>query len=117
VAARLLSNDRHRAEYEVRRILGHDPDVYVDGVLRPGVAVRPDLSWERVWHPSHAALRRHGPYLAVLVEVPHAGGLRLVGNLLGDPMQAVAIGAEVEGVFEHHSDSNPPYALLQRRPR
>lgn len=34
------ATDRHGTEYEVRRILGHDPDVYVDGVLRPGVAVR-----------------------------------------------------------------------------
>jgi uncharacterized OB-fold protein len=75
------------------------------------------FSWERVWHPSHAALKHHGPYLAVLVELPHAGGIRMVGNLLGDPMQTVAIGAEVEGVFEHHHDSVPPYSLLQWRPR
>lgn len=34
------ATDRHGTEYEVRRILGHDPDVYVDGTLRPGVAVR-----------------------------------------------------------------------------
>ena len=40
-----------------------------------------------------AALRQHGPYLAVFVELPHAGGLRMVGNLLGDPMQMVTIGA------------------------
>ena len=73
------------------------------------------FSWERVWHPSHKALREHGPYLAVLVEIAHAGGVRLVGNLLGDPMQAVTIGTDVEGVFEHHSDSNPPYTLLQWR--
>jgi uncharacterized OB-fold protein len=71
------------------------------------------FSWERVWHPSHAALRQHGPYLAVLVEIPHAGGVRMVGNLLGDPMQAVSIGVEVEGVFEHHPNSDPPYSLLQ----
>jgi len=75
------------------------------------------FSWERVWHPSHAALRPHGPYVAVLVELPDAGGVRMVGNLLGDPMQAVAIGAEVEGVFEHHPDSDPPYSLLQWRMR
>jgi len=75
------------------------------------------FSWERVWHPSHAALRQHGPYLAVLVEIPHAAGVRMVGNLLGDPMQAVAIGADVDGVFEHHPDSDPPYSLLQWRMR
>ena len=70
------------------------------------------FSWERVWHPSHAALRSHGPYIAVLVELPHADGIRMVGNLLGDPMQDVAIGAEVAGVFEHR-EANPAYSLLQ----
>ncbi|UGA45809.1 OB-fold domain-containing protein [Bradyrhizobium quebecense] len=75
------------------------------------------FSWERVWHPSHAALKGHGPYIAVLVELPQAGGIRMVGNLLGDPEQAAAIGADVEGVFEHHPESDPPYSLLQwRRP-
>ncbi len=75
------------------------------------------FSWERVWHPSHTALRQHGPYLAVLVEVPQAGGIRMIGNLLGDPMQDVAIGTSVEGVFEHHPDAQPPFSLLQWRVR
>ena len=73
------------------------------------------FSWERVWHPSHPALREHGPYLAVLVELPLAGCVRVVGNLVGDPMQTVAIGDPVEGVFEHHIEANPPYSLLQWR--
>jgi len=71
------------------------------------------FSWERVWSPSHDALRQHGPYLAVLVELPDAGNVRMVGNLLGDPTQAVIIGTGVEGVFEHHCESTPPYSLLQ----
>lgn len=70
-------------------------------------------SWERVWHPAHQSLKAHGPYLAVLVALPHAGGVRMVGNLLGDPMQNVVIGAEVRGVYEHHADVSPPFALLQ----
>lgn len=74
-------------------------------------------SWERVWHPAHDALKDHGPYLAVLVELPGAGNVRLVGNMLGDPRQEVVIGAEVAGVFEHHVDANPPYSLLQWRCR
>lgn len=37
----------------------------------------------------------------------------MIGNLLGDPMQAVIIGAGVEGVFEHHVESRPPFSLLQ----
>jgi uncharacterized OB-fold protein len=75
------------------------------------------FSWERVWHPSHAALKGHGPYIVVLVELPHADGIRVVGNLLGDPMQEVLIGSEVEGVFEHHPDSDPAYSLLHWRTR
>jgi len=73
------------------------------------------FSSERVWHPSHAALKQHGPYLAVLVELPHAGDVRMVGNLLGDPLQTVAIGDHVEGVFEHHLQADPQYSLLQWR--
>ncbi|WP_247506593.1 zinc ribbon domain-containing protein [Bradyrhizobium sp. 1] len=73
------------------------------------------FSWERVWHSSHATLRQHLPYVAVLVEIPHAGSVRMVGNLLGDPLQAVTIGTAVEGCFEHHPGSSPPYSLLQWR--
>ena len=65
----------------------------------------------------HPALKGHCPYLAVLVELPHAGGLRMVGNLLGDPLQEVRIGAEVQGVFEHHPEASQPYTLLQWRCR
>lgn len=70
-------------------------------------------SWERVWHPSHPVLKDHGPYLVVLVELPHAGGVRMLGNLLGDPMQEVVIGAAVRGVYEPHDEAEPPYTLLQ----
>jgi len=76
-------------------------------------------SWERVWHPVHPALQACGPYLAVLVELPHAGGLRMLGNLLGDPMQTLQIGAELQGVFEPHPAGldQPAYSLLQWRLR
>ena len=71
------------------------------------------FSWERVWHPVHPALKQRGPYLVVLVELPQAGGVRMLGNLLGDAMQEVTIGAEVRGVFEPHTDATAPYTLLQ----
>ena len=70
-------------------------------------------SHERVWHPVHPALREQGPFVIVLVELPQCDGVRVVGNLVGDPMQDLVIGAEVEGVFEHHRDHDPPYTLLQ----
>jgi uncharacterized OB-fold protein len=59
-------------------------------------------SWERVWYPVHPALNAKLPYMVVLVELPDAGNVRMVGNLLGDPEAPVEIGAEVEAVFEDH---------------
>lgn len=72
-------------------------------------------SWERPWHPVHPALRGFGPYLVVMVELPRAGGIRMVGNLLGPPDQKVEIGAPVEAVFEQHEDAQSPYALVHWR--
>lgn len=69
-------------------------------------------SYERIWHPVHPALKDQGPYIVVLVELPDAGDIRMVGNLLGDPQQEVTIGAEVTGVFEHHADAEPAFTLL-----
>ncbi len=68
-------------------------------------------SYERIWHPVHPALQAQGAYLVVLVQLPHADDVRLVGNLLGDPHHDVTIGAAVSGVFEHHSDGG--FTLLQ----
>ena len=70
-------------------------------------------SYQRPHHPVHSALNGHGPYIAVLVELPHAGNVRMVGNLLGDPQQDVRIGASVEAVFEHHPNADPPFTLVQ----
>jgi uncharacterized OB-fold protein len=65
-------------------------------------------SWERVWHPVHPALSATGPYLVVIVELPQADGVRMVGNLLGDPQQNVVIESSVQAVFEPHDG----YALV-----
>ena len=72
-------------------------------------------SWERAWHPVHPALKGQPPYIVVLVELPAAGNVRMVGNLLGDPQQEVRIGAPVEAVFEPHDDAKVPYTLVQWR--
>lgn len=72
-------------------------------------------SWERPHHPVHPALTGHGPYTIVLVELPEAGGIRMVGNLLCAPDAEVVIGAEVEAVFEAHDEAEPPYTLVQWR--
>ncbi len=70
-------------------------------------------SYERVWHPVHPALAEQGPYIIVLVEFPEHNGARMVGNLLGDPLQEVKIGSPVEAVFEHHTDNDQSWTLVQ----
>ncbi len=70
-------------------------------------------SWERPWHPVHPALKERGAYTVVLVELPHAGNIRMLGNLLGADDQEVIIGSEVAAVFEDHPDAGIPYTLVQ----
>jgi len=63
----------------------------------------------------HPALNGHGPYIAVLVELPAAGNVRMLGNLIGDPRQPVPIGGAVQAVFEHHEAASPPFSLVHWR--
>jgi len=87
----------------------HSDDLIFEQTQAAGII----YSHERVWHPVHPALKEQGPYIVVLVELPQAGNVRLVGNLLGDPRQTIAIGARVRGVYEHHPDAKPAFSLLQ----
>src|SRR5260370_29935126 len=52
-------------------------------------------SWIRVHNPTHPSLKEGVPYLVVLVELPDADNVRMIGNLLGDPMQEPSFGGEV----------------------
>jgi uncharacterized OB-fold protein len=61
-------------------------------------------SWERSWHPTDTALEDSVPYVVLLVELPEAGGVRMVGNLVGDQRTEVGIGDPVRAVFEHHTE-------------
>lgn len=72
-------------------------------------------SWQRPHHPVHPALKGATPYTIVLVELPHADNVRMVGNLLIAPDAPVVIGAEVEAVFEAHDGAETPYTLVQWR--
>lgn len=72
-------------------------------------------AWTRVWSPGFVSLRPATPYLAALVELPHAGNVRMIGNLLGDRMQEVKIGDEVVGEYEHHQAFDYKYSLLHWR--
>jgi uncharacterized protein len=68
---------------------------------------------ERVWHPAHKALKTGVPYLIALVEIPAAQNVRMIGNLLCDPMTDVPPGTRVKAVFEHHQAGSERYSLLQ----
>lgn len=74
-------------------------------------------SWQRPHHPVHPALNGHTPYTIVLVALPHADNVRMVGNLLCEPDAQVTIGAEVEAVFEPHDEADPPFTLVQWKAR
>jgi uncharacterized OB-fold protein len=87
----------------------HSFDVRWEEVEPTGVI----YSWERPWHPVHRALAEAGPYVVLLVELPQAGGARMVGNLVGDPLQQFAIGDRVSAVFEDHTEADIPYTLVQ----
>ncbi|WFR72601.1 OB-fold domain-containing protein [Prescottella defluvii] len=75
------------------------------------------FSWTKVWHAAHAALEAAVPYVVAVVELPGAGNIRLVGNLLLDePATAeVRIGATVRGEFVDHQVDGRTYTLLQWR--
>lgn len=72
------------------------------------------FSWQRPHHPVHPVLAEACPYVVVLVELPDADGIRMVGNLVDPPDGDIPIGARVEPVFEHHS-GEPAYTLVQWR--
>jgi len=48
--------------------------------------------------------------------LPEAGGIRMLGNLVGDPRQLVRIGAPVEAVFEPHDPAKVPFTLVHWKP-
>lgn len=87
----------------------HSLDMCWEKVSGEGVI----YSWERPWHPVHSSLKEFGPYTVVLVELPDAGNIRMVGNLLGPVDQTVKIGSSVRAVFEAHDKADSPYTLVQ----
>ena len=71
---------------------------------------------QRVWHPVTPTLADALPYVNVLVELPQAGGVRMLGNHAGDPHVDLTIGTAMDAVFEDHDDAEVPYTLVHWRP-
>jgi uncharacterized OB-fold protein len=63
------------------------------------------FSWVRCWNPVHPALKEACPYIVAVIELPEAGNVRMVGNLLGDPLQNPPFDVAVEAVFEDHPEA------------
>ena len=69
-------------------------------------------SFQRIWHPVSPVLADIGPYITVLVELPHAGRVRMLGNYAGDPTTDLVIGTPMQAVFEDHDEAEHPYTLV-----
>ena len=55
--------------------------------------------------------------MTVLVELPQAGNIRMVGNFVGqDPEESVEIGQQVQAVFEDHGEGDDAFTLVQWSP-
>ena len=51
-------------------------------------------------HPGHAALKDHGPYNVVLVELADTNTVRMLGNLIDVPNDQIKIGMHVHVTWE-----------------
>ena len=63
---------------------------------RPVAAAGLIYSWTRTWHAFAPQMKAVTPFVTVLVELPHAGGARLLGTLVG-PEEGLRIGARATG--------------------
>ena len=66
------------------------------------------FSYTIVHHAVHPSLAGHVPYNVVLVELQDAGSVRVVTNLVDVAPDEVAVGLEVEVVFEDLDDVTLP---------
>jgi uncharacterized OB-fold protein len=71
-------------------------------------------SWIRTCQAFAPEMEPIIPYVTVLVEMPEAGNVRLLGILVGDD-GALQIGAEVEGVLQAPSELTNGQAVLRWR--
>lgn len=58
------------------------------------------FSYINIFHPVHPAVKERVPYNVVLVELPDAGNVRLIGNIVDTPFEALYVGMPVEVFFE-----------------
>jgi len=76
--------DRHGREYEVRRILNEQPDVYVDGELQPGINIRETVIHKPIYFGQKDLSNTGEGFENDLVE-------KLVGEKLAEVRQEIAL--------------------------
>lgn len=69
--------------------------------------------WEWLWYFVYLVLRDACFYMVLFVELFEVGGVRMVGNLVGDLFVFFVIGDAVEFVFEDHNDADVLYMFVQ----
>ncbi len=79
----LLATDRYGQEYEVRRIVGEQPDVYVGSKLQPGINIRETILHKPIYFGQKDLSNTGQGFENDLVE-------KLVGEKLADIRQAIA---------------------------
>ena len=79
--------DRHGQEYEIRRILGEQPDVYVGGGVRPGINVRETVLHKPIYFGQKDLSSTGQGFENELVE-------KLVGDSLIDVRHEIALGKQ-----------------------
>jgi uncharacterized OB-fold protein len=75
----------------------HSFDLGYDEVSPTGTV----YSWQRTWHAGTPADAEHLPYVTLVVQLTTAPRILLVGGLVGDQREPIAIGAALEGEFVH----------------
>ncbi|MFC5747221.1 Zn-ribbon domain-containing OB-fold protein [Actinomadura rugatobispora] len=81
----------------------HGFELVWEGVPATGTV----YSWCRTHHPYMAEFAELTPYVTVVVELPHAGGVRLLGLLTGEGRD-VRIGDRLAGHVERPADAAWP---------
>jgi chromosome segregation protein len=76
--------DRHGQEYEVRRIIGEQPDVYINGNLQPGINIRETVLHKPIYFGQKDLSNTGAGFETDLVE-------KLVGDKLSDIRQNIAV--------------------------
>ncbi len=64
-------------------------------------------------YPVIPAVKDSLPYVPAVIELADAGGTRLISNIVGAPLDRIAIGAEVSVAWEDHAPgvSIPRFSL------